>query len=77
MAATSDVTTISPHRLAATFAGNGGLGLFAVPTPTTQVDIHQIWHLRFTRDPTHTWFRSCVQRAASALPPIARSVGTA
>ncbi|MGL5819693.1 MAG: LysR family transcriptional regulator [Phycicoccus sp.] len=67
MVESSDATTVAPRTVATRFARLGGVKTYALPMPAAEVQVVQIWHQRFSADPEHRWFRSCVREAAASL----------
>jgi len=61
----SDATAMVSERFATAFARTGGIRLFPIPVPVPEVDVHLIWHARFSNDPAHEWLHDCAARSIS------------
>ncbi|RYE89189.1 MAG: LysR family transcriptional regulator [Myxococcales bacterium] len=72
--ADSDLVLTLSARLALTFARTMPLEIFEPPLPGPDFTIAMFWHERRHTDPAHQFLRAELQRAARALPVIARPV---
>lgn len=50
-----------------------GVASFALPMPTREITVSQIWHPRFDADPAHRWLRGLVFAECRAGPSRARA----
>jgi DNA-binding transcriptional LysR family regulator len=61
LARTSDLIAGVPEKHTAGL--RIGMFSFAVPVPTPEFTISQLWHPRMDADPAHRWLRGCVRAA--------------
>ena len=61
LAGTTLIQTI-PESLANTIAGPLKLVIKELPLPEQTMEIGQVWHTRFDKDPAHRWIREQVKQ---------------
>ena len=67
LVANSDLVLTAPARLIAKFSGYLPLVTFAPPLLLPKINIVQVWHERYNRDPMLQWFRHAVAGACAKL----------
>ncbi|KVP65676.1 LysR family transcriptional regulator [Burkholderia ubonensis] len=64
LARDSDLVASVPERQ--TEQSRAGMFSFALPMPTEELTVSQIWHPRFDRDPAHRWLRDSLRQVCAA-----------
>ena len=67
LVANSDLVLTAPARLVAKFSGHLPLVTFAPPLLLPKINIVQVWHERYHRDPMLQWFRHAIAGAIAKL----------
>ncbi|SFN35135.1 LysR family transcriptional regulator [Variovorax sp. OV329] len=60
IAAETDLVALIPSSYFEHLRARGTLCSFALPMPTDQITVSQMWHPRLDRDPAHKWLRGIV-----------------
>lgn len=60
IAAETDLVALIPSSYFEHLRARGTLCSFALPMPTEQITVSQMWHPRLDRDPGHRWLRGIV-----------------
>ncbi len=58
--ASSDLIATVPEDLAEFFAEHSKIQIFPLPLKSPEVQVHQFWHQRLSKDPANMWLRGLV-----------------
>jgi DNA-binding transcriptional LysR family regulator len=67
VAAETDLVALIPSSYFEHLRERGTLRAFALPMPTAQITVSQMWHPRLDRDPAHRWLRGVVLEVCREL----------
>lgn len=70
LVANSDLVLTAPSRLISKFNKYLSLRTFAPPLALPKINIVQVWHERYNRDPMLQWFRHAIAEACGKLPAV-------
>ena len=68
--ASSDLVLTVPSRLADMFAATHGLAIFEPPVDLPTIAIRQVWHERYSDEPSVKWLRNTVAHVVHELDAI-------
>jgi DNA-binding transcriptional LysR family regulator len=59
----TDLIAMIAIDLAPAFERQSGMAVYPLPFPAPQVEVTQIWHKRYHKDPANQWLRALVRKA--------------